>query len=221
MKTFSLVAGRLLFALLTVTGASAGAEPGMFAPERSGNYYWYLGGGGYRPDSNAQLSNQEGRFGIAGGLGYRYSSGLAWEADFLDGFQKLDTPATILPAGYGTTLQGTVDQQATLSTLGVAATARFIYPLGRLEPYAGGGVGWYDIELRATGQQQGIPMEFISHASGPGWHVLAGADYHLSNRTSLGVEFRLRKIRVDMDNIALGRVEVGGSFVSLLLRSAI
>lgn len=219
MKPFSLLASLIFAVLMTLTGVSAArAEPEVFAPERVGSIYWYLGGGAYHPESNAQLSNQEGRFGIVAGLGYRYSRWLAWEAGLLDGYQKMDTPPGILPAGYGTLFQGTVDPQASLSTSGVTVTARFIYPLGRLEPYAGGGIGIYKIELRATGQQLGFPTEASYGATELGWHMLAGADVHLTEKTSLGVEFRRCKVSADLGSVVPGRVEAGGDFISLMLR---
>lgn len=222
MKIFSLDTSRLIFFLIAVTGASAAlAEPDMFVPERVGKFYWFAGGGLYHPDSNSQLSNQDGRFGLGGGAGYRYSSTLAWEMDLLEGYQEIDTPTTILPAGYGTILQGTVDSRASLSTMGLAATAKFIYPLGRFEPYVGGGIGIYNIKLRATGQQLGISNEFTYSAREYGLHVLAGVDYYITNGKSLGVEFRKRKITTELENVVPGRVDVGGSFLSVIFRSTI
>jgi opacity protein-like surface antigen len=214
MKTFSLVASRLLLLVSAVSGSSAVlADPDMFAPERNGRAYWYLGAGAYRPDINAQLSNQQGKFGLVAGAGYRASAQLAWELDLFEGYQKLDTPTSISPG-----LFGTVDAQASLSTMGIAATARYIYPLGRLEPYAGGGAGLYEIRLRASGQQLGLPAEFVMRSTELGWHVLAGADYYVGSTIALGVEFRLRKVSANFDGVVPGQVEAGGRFVTLMLR---
>lgn len=222
MKTISLYAIRLIFFLVAITGASVVlAEPDIFAPERIGKFYWYAEGGLYNPDSNAQIRNQDGRFGLGVGAGYRYSPMLAWEMDILDGYQKMDTPSTILPAGYGTIFQGTVDPQASLSIVGLAASAKFVYPLGRFEPYAGGGIGIYDITLRATGQQIGISNDVTYSSHEYGVHMILGADYYLTNRMSLGIEFRKRKITTELESVVPGKLAVGGSFLSLMFRSAI
>lgn len=217
MKPFyAYTSDRIVVLIALLVASPAFAEPGLFAPERIGMPYWYMGGGGYTPDVNSQLSHQEGRFELQLGAGYRESENFAWGLDYLWAHQSVDTPATITAP-----FLGTVDPRSSLDTSGIAATAKFIFPVGRFEPYAGGGLGIYNVKFKATGQQLGFAGDLERNSIDWGFHFVAGADCYVTDKTSLGIEFRHIRVQSDLGNIAPGKIEGGGSFVSLVLRSAI
>ncbi len=217
MKPFYGYSSRTIVFLIALLGASdVLAEPDMFAPERVGRPYWHIGAGAYIPDGNSQLGNQEGRFDLLLGGGYRHSANMAWELDFLSAWQNFDTPATISPP-----FLGSVDPRSSLSTEGVSGTAKFIYPLGRLEVYAGGGMGIYSVKFRATGQQLGFPGALERSSTALGVHLVAGADFYVTDKSALGIELRNTKVNASLGSIVPGDIKAGGSCVSLLLRFAI
>ncbi len=67
----------IVFFIALLSASDAVAEPDMFTPKRVGVPYWYIGAGDFTPDTNSQISNQEGKFTFLWGGGYRYSANLA------------------------------------------------------------------------------------------------------------------------------------------------
>ncbi len=206
----------IVFLLALLGAAPVLAEPEMFSSGRIGKPYWYAGAGKFNPDGNAQLGDQEGKFDLLVGGGYRASANFSWELDLLLGHQNVDTPASIVPSIFGT-----VDPRSSLDTTGVAGTVKYVYPLGRLEPYAGGGIGIYTVRFRATGQQFGFPGELTRDATTLGLHLVAGADFYVTDSTALGIELRKVRVRANLGDVIPGEIDAGGSCISLLLRSAI
>lgn len=217
MKTLQGSTARIVvFLMALLCAADLLAEPEMFASGRIGKPYWYAGAGKYSPDGNAQLGDQEGKFDLLAGGGYRASANFAWELDLLSGHQNVNTPASIVPSFFGT-----VDPRSSLDTTGFAGTAKYIYPLGRLEPYAGGGIGLYTVRFRATGQQLGFPGELTRDTTTFGMHLVAGADFYVTNSTALGIEWRKIAVKANLGDIIPGEIDAGGNCLSLILRSAI
>lgn len=188
----------------------------MFAPERLGQLAWRLGAGEFTPTNNSQLGNQAGKFGLSLGVSYRSTANLAWDIDLSWLHQSVDTPATILPP-----LWGTVDSRSSLDVSGIAGGARYIWPFGRWEPYVGGGLGVYQVEFRATGQQFGIPEDMKVSSTELGLHVLGGVDYAVSAQTTLGLEMRYVRVQTSLGSVLPGTLEAGGRTLSLVLRSTL
>jgi opacity protein-like surface antigen len=208
-----LTVGSALLALMGVGAAQAGE---MFAPERTGQIDWHIGAGKFSPTANSQLGDQEGKYDLLLGMSYRSSANLAWDIDLLWAHQNVDTPATIAPP-----LWGTVDPRSSLDVSGIAGGARYIWPLGRLEPYVGGGVGVYQVRLHATGQQFGIPEDMTITSTEVGLHALAGIDYAVSAHTSLGCELRYVRVQTSLGSVLPGSLEAGGRMLSLVWRSTL
>ncbi|HEY6094701.1 MAG TPA: outer membrane beta-barrel protein [Gallionellaceae bacterium] len=204
-------------AMLALLGtAAAQADPDMFAAERTGQLGWHIGVGQFTPAGNSQLGDQEGKFDLLLGMSYRTSANLAWDIDLLLLHQNVDTPASITPP-----LWGTVDSRSALDVTGIAGGARYIWPLGRWEPYLGGGLGVYEVRLNASGQQFGIPEDLTVSSTELGVHALAGIDYAVSAHTTLGCEMRYVRVQTSLGSVLPGTLEAGGRTVSLVWRSTL
>ena len=177
---------------------------GMFAPERVGR--WYLGGGvgGFWEDSNSQLQNQNGQVGGFLSGGYRLSPNLALEIDGLFSSQEIDALPTI-PTTSGSTY---------LNSAGIGGVVKFILPLNRFELYAGAGLGVYTTELHAEGSSYDATQDDTN----VGYQALLGADYFISRRLSVGLEYRIFKLRADFSPTIPGTIDAGGNFLFATVR---
>jgi outer membrane protein W len=92
--------------------------------------------------------------------------------------------------------------------------------MDRLEPYFGAGVGMYSTWIRTTSEAIGCvqhcadtgPRVSASSRDG-GYHALIGADYHVTQKDVVGVEFRQLWLDADFDEIGMGKVKAGGSLM--------
>ncbi len=192
----------LVFAGLSPFAASAGTE--MFAPDRIGN--WYLGGGfgGFGEEDNASVGNPDGQFGLAFSGGYRLTRNIALEVDGLFSHQEFDTPAY---AGGG--------RQSDIFTNGVGGVVKFILPIDRVELYFGGGLGLYTSHVEIDGPA----FEGTEDDTDIGYQLLAGADFFVSRRISVGVEYRKFKLDADFGStLPGGKIDAGGDFLFATVR---
>lgn len=197
-------------ALASLWGPESPAQTEAGVQERIGGTYMHVGAGAFNPDFDSQLRNQSGPYALTVGGGRRQSRIFAWEIEVISSYQRFDTPASLSPPVFGST-----SGRSTLDTNGLAGTAKFIYPHGSVEPYVGAGIGVYDTTLTVTGQQSGLQVSFERRSIDPGLHAVAGADFHLSARTSLVLEYR--KIWLDADfgsgTGLTGTVKAGGNML--------
>jgi opacity protein-like surface antigen len=203
----------ILIALAAMPLEAAAQSANMFAPERVGRWYLSGGLGGFAEESNPQLANQDGDFGLTISGGYRLSPYVALEADALLTHQDFDTPATI-PAPF----LGTVDSRADLYTNGIGVLVKFILPLNRLELYAGAGLGAYVTTLRVEGTVLGVPAELEDDDTDVGYQVLAGADLFVSRYVSVGLEYRRFKLDANFGALVPGKLDVGGDLFLATVR---
>ncbi len=209
---------RIIVALVAlVSPCGAWAEGEIFAPERIGTLSWNIGLGSFTPDSNSQLSEQHGEYFFPLAIGYRQSATLEWDFDITFAHQTVKTPSTIAPPGQGTFFQGTVDARSSIDTEGFAGTVRYFFPLGQLEPYVGGGIGFYKTRFTATGQQLGFAMETETSSTDLGFQFVAGIDIYITHKTAVGIELRNVKVNAGLGN-GIGDIKAGGSSVSMILR---
>jgi len=181
-----------------------------------GATYFTFGVGAYRPDSSAQFANQSGQYGVAFGLGYRATRTLAWEVEFIDAYQRLDTPASLsAPAS------GNWDPRASLHMEGIAATLKYIFSHGRIEPYAGAGIGWYRSSFSTTSSGTAGSYARDEDSDDFGVHLSAGVDYYVAEQHAFGVEFRSLRVNAHFPQSGLtGTVHAGGNFLLLKYRVA-
>lgn len=195
----------LMFAIIALNPLIAEADStGMFAPERVGR--WYIGGGvgGFKEESNSQLRNQTGQAGSFFSGGYRVAPNIAIEIDGLSYNQRVDTPPTV----------STSDSRSRLNSGGAGGVVKIILPLDRVELYAGGGLGIYSTSLRIK------DSSFHSERDDTdiGYQGLIGADFLLSRKVSIGLEYRKFKLDADLGPTIPGKIDAGGDFLFVTVR---
>jgi opacity protein-like surface antigen len=206
----------ILAVLLVGVSGPANAEPDSAMDEMQGlRWYGSLGIGAFKTGSESdQLPNREGVFTWMGNIGYRYSKHLRFEVDFQDIEQQCDTPPTVVPF-----LFGSVDSTTDISSLGFAGVAKLVMPLGRFEPYVGAGVGFYYSTLTIDGTFLGIPVDYEEETDASvGHQLLAGFDIWISEKRSLGFEYRRLFLKSSFGAITNGEVDIGGSSLMGTLR---
>ena len=192
---------------------AAAQSDNVFAPERIGR--WYMGGaiGGYKEQNNSQLSNQDGTAGFSISGGYRVAHNISVEVDTLFSHQDIDTPTTI-PAPF----VGALNSRADLVTSGVGGLVKLILPMGRAELYAGAGLGLYNTRLRVEGTVLNTFTEVREDDAGVGYQGLLGADFFVSRRISVGLEYRKFKLDADFGSLVPGKLDMGGDFFFATVR---
>ena len=186
----------------------------MFEPERVG--HWYLSGavGAFNEETNPQLVNQDGRIGLAIAGGYRLTPYVALEIDGLFASQQIDTPSTIPGSALGT-----ADGRANLYSGGMGGLVKFILPLDRVELYVGGGLGIYTTTLLVEGTLMGAHTELTENDTDVGLQAVAGADFCLSRRLSVGLEYRRLKLDANLGVLVPGELDMGGDFFFATVRA--
>ena len=204
---------RLFLALVAVIPIHVQAQVKMFEPERVGR--WYMSGavGAFNEETNPQLANQDGQFGVAISGGYRFSPHVALEIDGLFASQRIDTPATIPGSALGT-----VDGRASLYSGGLGGLVKFILPLDRVELYVGGGLGVYTTTLLVEGDLLGAHTQLTEYDTDVGFQAVAGADFYVSRHVSLGLEYRRLELDANLGTLIPGDLDMGGDFFLATVR---
>jgi len=208
----------MLLALGMLIAPHAAAQPADASSSNVGRFYAFGGLAVFAPDKDGQLRNQQGNLAnvIAGG-GLRASQLFSIEAGLLAFGQKLDTPAATTPPG-GTFQPGSLSTR--MGTLGVNLTAKLQFAMDRLEPYFGAGVGIYSTRIRTTSEAVGCVQNcgdtgprITADSRDAGYHALVGADYHITQKDVVGVEFRQLWLDASFDEVGMGKVKAGGSLL--------
>jgi opacity protein-like surface antigen len=202
---------------LSIAGGAAAAEQTAPAvpdrvPDLTGRHYFYVAGGWFNPQANPQLNDPNGHYGFAFGFGSRASRHIAWEVEFFGDHQRVDRPFTPPP-----TLFATPSSRASIETLGLAGDIRLLYPLGRFEPYVGVGLGLYRTELEIA---QGFLASSVKRSdTDVGLQLLAGVEYVFGEGGgALGLQYRSLKLDASLGPEIVGKVDVGGDFLFIVLR---
>ena len=203
----------LVLVLVAVVPMHALAQVRMFEPERVGHWYLSGGVGAFSEETNSQLVNPKGYFGLTVSGGYRLTPHIALEIDGLFASQHIDTPATIPGSA-----RGTPEGRASLYSGGVGGLVKFILPLDRVELYLGGGLGVYTTTLMVEGELLGAHTELTENDTNVGFQAVAGADFFVSRRISLGLEYRRLKLDANIGVLIPGDLEMGGDFVFATVR---
>lgn len=169
--------------------------------------HWYIGGGfgAYSEEDNAQLTNQDAGAAMFFSGGYRASPNVAIEADALLWNQDFTAPSTI-PGAQG---------RADLVSTGASAVIKFIAPLGTLDLYAGGGLGFYATNLNV---EVGSGAEIDETETDLGYQLLVGADVYVSRKISVGLEYRWLNLETGFEPYVTGDVDAGGQFFLMNVR---
>jgi len=186
-------------ALFTLLPGARGEDKGQF----------YLAAGRFSPAANPQFANQKGHFGLALGGGGRFTPRLSWDIELLWADQGLDTPRTFGRPGFLVAQS----ERSSIETWGLAGIVKASLPLGSLEPFAGGGVGFY----RSTLTVPRAALLFINQDikrtdQDVGWQWMLGAHLRLGERWALGFEWRRLELKAQFGSEVPGDVKVGGNF---------
>lgn len=177
----------------------------------------HLGAGLMQPEADRQLADQEGHASFAAGVNWRRSRHLAFELGVLETGQRAEMPRV---ERSGTAPRGS-RQEAHINASGIAAGAKLILPLGRLEPYVGAGLGYYACEISSYGTlgHLFLPSDFAKrHDSRVGTHYMAGVDLALSDATALELEYRRLNLEANFGPEFGGRTRIGGGLVMVAFR---
>lgn len=206
MRNVALVAFMLMLAPLPCR-AQAPQDEGEAGP-------WSFGfaiGGFDAEDSTGKLQNQSGQYSLMFDAAYRYSEYLSFGFDTFASEQRFDT----LPSTYA--LLGNVDGRSTIFVGGVNAVAKFGIPMGWVEPYVGAAIGLYFSTVLVTGSLVGN-LEAEEEDWGPAEQLMAGLNFRVSERWSLGVEYRHTYLKADFGQLTGGEVDVGGDSIMATVR---
>jgi len=193
-------------------------EPDTPASVRGGSFYAFGGFAALAADTNGQLPNEKGSpVNLIAGGGYGVTPNLAAELNVLAAGRKLDTPAAV-QAQLGPYASGT--EKTSMGIFGLGATLKYVFVVDNFAPYVGGGVGLYTTTygtwtdaIGCSNNCAGTGPRVTDHSTDIGVHALAGADIHFTAKDILAVEVRYLKLKADLQDIGLGKVDSGGTFV--------
>lgn len=204
----------LAMALCALFSAVAHGEETAYAPSRG----MHFGVTSLSPDADRRLARQEGHAGLIVGPTWRRSRHLAIDLSVLDTGQQTNMPRverspTASPSGR---------MDAHINVTGIALGARLIYPIGKLEPYAGAGVGYYASEISSWGSivHLFLPSDFAKRSdSDVGTHVIVGLDYAVSPTARISLEYRHLWLDANFGPEFGGTTKVGGGMAIVAIRS--
>lgn len=199
----SIVTAALAATLLAALPATA--QPGPWASPR-GQFVWSGALGGFTGEDNpGKLANQKSDYAGYGGFAWRPHPNFALEAEIPFHGQRYDTPASI-----GAPPAGRVDGRVNVDTIGISVGPKLIVPLGRVDLFAGAGVGWYSSRFTATGTSFGLPAEYSDTDRDMGTNVKAGLDFYITRSISIGLEYRRLWLDADFGTASNGKIAIGG-----------
>ena len=185
--------------------------------EAPGRLYAFAGFAAFGPEKNSSLQNERGSLlNFIGGAGYRLWPDWSVELNVLFDNRRLDTPPSALPTGPFQ--PGTA--KSFMFTTGVAATAKYSFGHGRLEPYAGGGMGVYRTRFLTTSEAPACSNNcsdtgprVTGRSTDLGYHAMAGATFAITPRDRVSAELRYLKLDADFGAILPAKVSAGGAFL--------
>lgn len=158
---------------------------GMASAEDKGrSNYVRLSSGFYQPAGDLDDAGYDSGVDISFLFGRYFGKYLVLEGGF--GFFYTDNEFT------GTTpVAGFYIEEDTVGILSVAATAKGVYPIGRLELFGGAGIGGYFVSLDADVTSSNLgDMNTDDDDAVLGFHVVAGFNFNITERFLIGGEFR-------------------------------
>jgi opacity protein-like surface antigen len=101
--------------------------------------------------------------------------------------------ASELGAGYfksngNRQISATTTEGDTFKAIEILYTVKGVLPLGRLELFAGPGVGWYSARVNSIVTTSGVRIASTDTNGGLGFHVLAGANFNITREWFGGIE---------------------------------
>lgn len=171
---------------------------------------WYIGGGlgGFAEEDNSQITGQDAEFATFFSGGYRASPNVAVEATAMHWGQDFATPPSISGSLTG------AEARTDLYSFGVGGQVKFFLPLDSMDLFAGAGLGLYTTNLKVKGSS----AEIDENDTDLGVQGLLGVDVFVSNRISVGLEYRWLKLDANFEPHVGGDIDVGGHFFFATVR---
>jgi opacity protein-like surface antigen len=189
-----------------------GSDSRDLYPGRSRLYLSGFGGTLSGRESPGQLEDERGEATLGFGFGYRKNRHLVLEGEILLLDRNYAAPPQdeFFLIGYSERME--------VEAAGVTFGVRGVWPLRRVEPFVGAGMGLYRSEAKVPGLAFVIPIEESDTDLGIGFHLVTGFDLILTREWSLGLEFRMYELEADFDGLSHGKVDIGGESVAIALR---
>lgn len=203
--------------LVVMLIASAGA-----AWANGNDSYVAIKGGAFLPNSKDGSTTSSNR-----GFG-NFATG--WNGEIAAGYRPESYAAVELGLGYFATdatisdaTAGTNNKYKAFS-VPVTVTAKGILPLGRLECFAGAGLGYWfgQVNYRHFAASGAKDLERNVNAGAVGYQLVTGADYRVTERLDLGAEVKWASVKPEFDQVETAGTKVkwefGGTNVNLVLK---
>jgi opacity protein-like surface antigen len=206
---------RFLVGVLTSLACLAAAADEDWAAQRRSAY---IGISRLQPEADTQLSGQDAKWGFAAGINWRFTRHVALGLELLYTGQEADMP--LLQESGSTSSAGR--QRAHVYVYGLGGTLKLVYPVGKLQPYVGAGLGYYAAEIS---EFSSIPNFFLDSRfserrdSGTGTHFALGLEYALSPTSALRFEYRWLSLQADFGPEFGGATKIGGGMPMLAFRA--
>jgi outer membrane protein W len=213
-------AAALIIAALGVCGLPQAQAADTPASVRGGHFYAFGGFAALAADTNGQFQNEKGSpANLIFGGGYGVTPNLAVELALLFSGRKLDTPAQVQQQLGGPLAYAGGTDKTTMGAFGPSVALKYIFVTGDFAPYVGAGAGLYTTTfltrtdaIGCSNNCSGTGPRVSDHSTDIGAHVLVGADIHFTPKNILAIDLRYLKLRADLSDINLGKVDSGGTF---------
>lgn len=207
-------------AAAAMAGLLLAAQPATAQDDDPGKGGFYLSLGSFNPATDDKLAGRSGNASYALGFAWRQSRHFLWEIDYLGYSQDANIPPSMKPPPMWFT---SWDSHATLATSGFGGVLKAIQPLGPFDFYAGGGVGYYNSELKVSGLKMTSPftwktVEISKTDSGYGTQLVAGIDLHVARTQRLGIQYRKMVLNPSFGP-EIGSTTAGGTIWQLTYRA--
>jgi opacity protein-like surface antigen len=176
----------------------------------------FLGIQTFHPQASPQLRLQDPHPGWAIGFGWRPWKHVALDLELVETGQEADMPDV---SREGAFVAGKRELAHVYSD-GIAATVRFVYPIGSFAPYAGAGFGLYRSEVSKLGPSAHLilPPDFSKRSDdGTGTHAVLGIEYAASPQSIWCIEYRRLVLEADFGP-GFGPAKLGGASVRVAYR---
>lgn len=142
-------------------------------------------------------------------LGCRPLRHLGLEAEFLyfaGDFERISD--SVLP--------GTADNDIHMASVALSMLLRASYPVWKLRPFVGGGVGFVDSDLYTTDASSGL-FENSAGGQAPGWQAFAGIGLPVEKRWHVDIGWRRIHLSQDFGISSDVEVKVGGNMLCVTI----
>lgn len=121
----------------------------------------------------------------------------------------------------GPVLPGTFNNVIQAGGIGLSASAVLNYNRGLFNANGGLGAGYFKTGILVTDPDSGLltSKNSPSDKTTPGYHIFVGFDYEFSKNARLGFQIKHRVLKADFGSYTNGEVDLGGTWLLVILRA--